>query len=213
MTGMRIPGMRRAGGEIYWKLPPDVNGNARFSHNGDLRYWLTRACPGSGGLNPLCAFVGLNPSTADERDERGDDPTVRTCYRRAREWGFGGMVMLNLFAYRETSPARMRLAEGKGIDLIGENDRYLEKWARKANASPGKHRFGEGGIVIAAWGALLDGHRGRACQVTSIFRKLGPIYRLEDIGPKHPRSVTRHATPCSWVPACLDEDESDVTPT
>lgn len=53
----------------------------------------------------FCAFIGLNPSTADETI---DDPTVRRCIRFAKSWNFGGMIMLNLFAYRATDPNVMK---------------------------------------------------------------------------------------------------------
>lgn len=49
----------------------------------------------------LVQFIGLNPSTADERQ---DDPTVRRCKDFAKRWGFDGMVMTNLFAFRSTDP-------------------------------------------------------------------------------------------------------------
>lgn len=51
------------------------------------------------------SFVCLNPSTADERN---DDPTVRRCIRYAADWGAGGMVMLNLYAYRSTDPKKLK---------------------------------------------------------------------------------------------------------
>jgi hypothetical protein len=47
------------------------------------------------------AFIGLNPSTADETT---DDPTVRRCVGFAKRWGYDRMVMLNAFAYRATDP-------------------------------------------------------------------------------------------------------------
>ena len=55
----------------------------------------------------LVAFIGLNPSTADETE---DDPTVRRCIGFARDWGFDGMVMLNLFGFRATDPKVMKAA-------------------------------------------------------------------------------------------------------
>jgi len=50
---------------------------------------------------PMVAFIGLNPSTADETQ---NDPTVRRCISYARDWGFAGMYMLNLFGLRSTDP-------------------------------------------------------------------------------------------------------------
>ena len=71
-------------------------GAAGISECGCYRYWLTRT------WNPrratLC-WVLLNPSTADA--DR-DDPTIRRCQGFARSWGYGGIVVVNLFAYRAT---------------------------------------------------------------------------------------------------------------
>jgi hypothetical protein len=53
---------------------------------------------------PLAAFIGLNPSTADEFE---DDHTIRRERGFADSWGCGGIVKLNAFAYRATLPADM----------------------------------------------------------------------------------------------------------
>ena len=46
---------------------------------------------------PFVMFIGLNPSIADENE---DDPTTRRCMRYAGSWGFGGLIVTNLFAFR-----------------------------------------------------------------------------------------------------------------
>ncbi len=43
----------------------------------------------------------LNPSTADEA---ADDPTIRRVIGFSRAWGFGRLVVVNLFALRATRP-------------------------------------------------------------------------------------------------------------
>ena len=50
------------------------------------------------------AFIGLNPSTADET---ADDPTIRKCIKYAKAWGFGGLLMLNVYSFRATNPDDM----------------------------------------------------------------------------------------------------------
>src|ERR1019366_6557448 len=76
--------------------------------------------------NGYAMFVGLNPSTADETE---DDPTIRRCTDYAQRWGYSGLCMTNLFAYRATLPQDMRGAP----DPVGEgNDDHLIQCAANA---------------------------------------------------------------------------------
>ena len=85
-----------------------------------------RFAPGSGDTEwrrrlagNMVAFIGLNPSTADETV---NDPTVTRCMGYARRWGYSGMIMLNLFAYRATDPQEMK----RQADPVGPaNDFHL----------------------------------------------------------------------------------------
>lgn len=81
---------------------------------------------------PYAMIIGLNPSTADEKE---DDPTIARCIGFARSWGYGGLCMANLFAFRATEPADIFAAS----DPIGPgNDEWLIKLADGA------------GVVVAA---------------------------------------------------------------
>ena len=116
-----------------------------------------------------CLFIGLNPSTADEQK---DDPTVRRCVRFARDWGYGGLIMTNIFGYRATNPTEMKVQE----DPVGpDNDIWLVRSVLRA------------GRVICAWGNHGEyAHRGQI--VHNMLKK----YFLECLGitrsgePKHP---------------------------
>ena len=79
-------------------------------------------------------FIGLNPSTADEVE---DDPTIRRCVGYAKSWGFGEVVVGNLFAFRATNPNMLLEVR----DPIGpRNDGWLKRMAEDAD------------LVIGAWG-------------------------------------------------------------
>lgn len=121
-------------------------------------------------------FVGLNPSTADETN---DDPTVRRCIGFAQAWGFAGLCMTNLFAYRATDPANM-LAQA---DPVGEeNDAYLRAMAEKAS------------IVVAAWG-VHGAHRGRGAAVGKLLPQLHYLKLTKHGHPAHPLYLPKTLRP------------------
>lgn len=132
---------------------------------------------------PACAFIGLNPSTADERY---NDPTIRRCIRFAMDWGYGSLLMLNIFAFRATDPKDMK-AEGQ--NAIGPlNNEYLRMACREAD------------MPIAAWGihgAFLDrGNHVRELVHPAVLRCLGVT---KDGSPRHPLYLRRDTRPIMWL--------------
>lgn len=84
---------------------------------------------------PKGAFVMLNPSTADGTL---DDPTIRRVVAFAKAFGWGGVTVVNLFAFRATQPAAMLAAK----DPVGPaNDVTLECVLKAADAG-----------VVCGWG-------------------------------------------------------------
>ncbi len=81
---------------------------------------------------PPVLFVMLNPSTADESQ---DDPTIRRCISFAKQWGHGGIIVGNLFAFRSPYPNDLQTA----ADPIGpENNLWLERLAKQSTCSGGR---------------------------------------------------------------------------
>ncbi len=72
-----------------------------FSTNRAYRYTLQHRW----NDGPTIAWVGLNPSTADENVL---DPTLRRVKDFSHRWGYGSFIMLNLFAFRATDPEVMK---------------------------------------------------------------------------------------------------------
>lgn len=149
---------------------------ALFSEDERYRYVLTRVWTGTRDARRLCAFIGLNPSTADAEK---DDPTVRRCIGYARSWGFDGLIMLNLFALRSTDP-RALYSEP---DPIGtENDARIVEWTDAAER------------IVVAWG----NHGAYMNRGEHVLGMLGRA-RLETFGltlagePKHPLYLKRDA--------------------
>lgn len=116
-------------------------------------------------------FIGLNPSTADETK---DDPTVRRCIGFAKRWGYGGIYMLNLFAFRSTDPKKLLEVPNP---YGPENSQFLRMYAESA------------GVIVAAWGAFpLARERGRFVEgiVTHPLYCLGTT---KSGAPRHPLYV------------------------
>ena len=90
--------------------------NARFSKCKSYRYSLGRSWGEGSGK---AVFIGLNPSTADQRK---DDPTIKRCVGFARAWGCGSMEIVNLFAFCATKPEDLK----RYAKPIGRNnDRWI----------------------------------------------------------------------------------------
>lgn len=154
---------------------PVLDGEPRY------RYRLWRIWDDSA---PRILFIMLNPSTADELD---NDPTVERCERRAAAWGFGSVEVVNIFAYRATSPEEMK----KQTDPVGkDNDFHILQAVQDAD------------MIVCAWGV-----HGKYLQRTDqVIDMLGTrsytLYCLgvtSDGAPRHPLYVGYDVKPTTFL--------------
>jgi hypothetical protein len=154
----------------------EAKSSAIISECGAYRYRLERQWDGD---KATVAFLMLNPSKADASQ---DDPTIRRCIGFAKAWGFGGLIVGNLFALRSTDPKALY----DHPDPIGpDNDQHILAIAKSARK------------IVCAWGthgALHD--RGRevaerleffdlvALKVTVDGQPGHPLYLAADIQPR-----------------------------
>lgn len=151
-----------------------MSGTATGSGDGRYRYALTRAWSSAGsGIT----WVMLNPSTATAEQ---DDPTIRRCIGFSQMWGYGGLTILNLYAYRTTNPKELLEIEDPAGPM---NHLNIERIIRDST------------LVVAAWGAFaekVDLRRGRTsvealCHRARVAcRCLG---RTQSGAPRHPLYV------------------------
>ena len=155
----------------------DTGARAVFSPCRKYRYHLA---PCWGLSTKRCAFLMVNPSDADEED---NDPTIRSCIRIARGWGFGAIDVFNLFAMVSAHPTDLLDAE----DPIGpENDRYLLGAAQNERLvlAWGRHEKVttliqlRASIVLALLKITID-ERRQPCAI-------GHLGQNADGSPKHP---------------------------
>lgn len=113
---------------------------AVFSRDRKYRYRLWRIWDAS---LPSVLFVMLNPSHADERR---DDPTLRRVMGFAREWGYGGVYVGNLFTLVSPYPSdllkasrpRGRKNEEHLSTMLGQTELLVCAWGNATilNALP-----------------------------------------------------------------------------
>ena len=108
-----------------------INKSAVFSPCRKYRYSLTRSWNSADGY---VLFIGLNPSIADEI---ADDPTLKRCINFAKDWGYGGLIMVNLFAYMATYPSELKKV---ALPIGKENNNYILKGYQKSQ------------LTVIAWG-------------------------------------------------------------
>lgn len=153
---------------------------------GKHRYLLKRIW-GAGHILVVCM---LNPSTADATK---NDPTILTLIHFAKLWGYGGIWIVNEYAFRASKPSEMRAAaDPKGR----HNDAFLDRACEYAGYTSG--------VALVAWGNGCDGER---------FQRFAKRYRLRLLclgftqsgAPKHPLArglhrIPRDQQPLPWSP-------------
>ena len=118
----------------------------------------------------------MNPSIADETI---DDPTITRCINYAKAWGYGTLLMTNLFAFRSTYPKDIYLVD----DPIGnENDNYILECVAQSD------------LVVACWG-----NNGMYMNRENIIKELVPnlycLKRNKNGTPHHPLRLPRNIRP------------------
>jgi len=148
---------------------------AQMSDCGRYRYTLWRRW----GPGRVAMFIGLNPSTADAEI---DDPTIRRCVGFARSWGYDGLMMCNLFAWRATKPRDMLTVE----EPIGPLNNDTLRTACMDAA-----------VVVAAWG-VNGRHRGRDWEVRGMLPHLHYLKLSKGGHPYHPLYLPATLRPTEW---------------
>ena len=156
---------------------------ALFSDCRKWRYLLWRRWDKS---LPVANFLMLNPSTADEVKL---DPTCSRARGYAEAWGYGALIVTNVFAFRNTNPREMKAAR----DPVGPgHDAAIVRAAKEAQ------------IVVCAWG-----NHGLFLDRSSSVKRLLDKNRIElhalrvngNGEPAHPLYLPKSLQAKTWVPA------------
>ena len=105
------------------------------------RYELHRTWDKS---KPKVLFIMLNPSTADAMD---DDATTIRCINYAKRWGFGSIMIGNIYPYRTKSPKELMAWKifGSRYSIFKDNQRHVEMMIDSAD------------LIVCAWGSNYQG--------------------------------------------------------
>ena len=146
---------------------------ATISDDQIYRYKLSRTWDST---KSTILFIGLNPSIADETI---DDPTITRCINYAKDWGYGTLLMANLFAFRSTYPKDIYLTDNP---IGNENDNYILECVAQSD------------LVVACWG-----NNGMYMDRENIIKELIPnLYCLKknkNGTPHHPLRLPRNIRP------------------
>lgn len=122
---------------------------AKFSPCRRWRYLLWRCWDEA---RPAANFLMLNPSTADELQL---DPSCTRARNYAERWGFGALIVTNLFGWRATEPNDMKAVP----DPVGKGNDAAILRAAEACA-----------LVVCAWGNH-GAHLERSSRVLALLRE------------------------------------------
>jgi hypothetical protein len=148
------------------------------------RYKLTRTWDEKKGK---VLFIMLNPSTANHIE---NDLTTIRCINFAEKWGYGGIMIGNIYPFRAKRPKDLKKWLNEGSDYAfwksgDDNRNHVEEMAKQAD------------LIVCAWGCNYKGG------TPGWVKELGDLFYLElckdDITPKHPLgNISKDAIPTNY---------------
>lgn len=139
---------------------------------------------------PILVVCMLNPSRADASI---NDPTVLALIHFGKLWGYGGLLIVNLYAFRASKPQEM-FAQGRKA-FGPDNENYIKAAIEYAAANGGK--------MLVAWGN--DGHVGGYYTYVALLAQekkvdLVCLGKTNSGQPKHPMARGKHRIPRDRMP-------------
>jgi hypothetical protein len=148
-----------------------MNKGAIISECKRYRYQLWRIWDES---KPLVLFIMHNPSTADENE---DDPTIRRCIGFAKSWGYGGIMVGNMCAYRCTDPKELKKVEFEDLWSL-ENIEHICEMINKCEL----HVLAHGNPIVECSIPFID--NWHYLKLTKAGNPCHPLYLKSDLKPQ-----------------------------
>ena len=145
-----------------------IESGADFSSDRQYRYSLWRIWDST---LPMVMFIGLNPSTANENE---NDPTIKSVCRIAKHNGYGGVYMMNCWAYISTDPSKLKYHRFNEL-ICDWNNNMLTVIKSKCQD------------VVFAWGNFaIVSETGRDKELIEMFPNAKALHLNKNGSPKHP---------------------------
>ncbi len=117
-------------------------------------------------------FIGLNPSRANEHF---NDPTITRLINFSKGWGYDGMYMANLFAWRDPNPAFLKKFGALNFyEYVGQ---HTDEWLRIMALDSSR--------IVFCWGSWKN-ILIRSIPVEHEFAGSWCFGKNADGSPKHP---------------------------
>ena len=144
---------------------------------------------------PMVTWIMMNPSTADANN---DDRTIERIIKFSSKWGYGGLMVANVYPYRSPNPKEClewarywETNDWDARDALMQNENVITKLVKISSK------------VIVAWGANPDD-----IYLDNILAAIsdGGINELYCLGttknghPKHPLARGKHYIPDDFEP-------------
>lgn len=158
---------------------------------GNYRYVLGRKW----AKGRVLVIIMLNPSSANALK---DDPTLKRCIHFAKMWGFGGLIVVNPFAWRAAKPSEV--FDGSVSDPVGPRcDEFIGKALQ------------DGDMYLCAWGnppSKCPAINKRMKDVETLVLNTGKVRNIPVVClgttmhgfPKHPLARGVHRVPNDQPP-------------
>lgn len=128
---------------------------------------------------PKVMFIGLNPT---QMDDNQSNPTLKRCINFAKDWGYGGLYVTNLFARLAATPDLLKQTEQP---IGADNDAWLLKLSQECD------------LVVAAWGN--DGnYQNRSANVRHLLPNLHCLKVNQSGEPTHPLYQPKTTQPIAY---------------
>ena len=154
-----------------------MESRAVISNSGLYRYELHREWDIDKGK---VLFIMLNPSTADGWE---NDLTTIRCMNFAKKWGYGGIMIGNIYPFRAKRPKDLRKWLRQDRDSNYKTGLGIT-YARNENKNHVYEMVEQADIVVCAWGCNYKGG------IPEWVKGLGKLHYLElcsdSLTPKHP---------------------------